>query len=288
MDLASYTQRTVALIRSNRLPQAIIVEADRSDAFRYIQDCANAILGTEKSHTHPDFFQISPGDKSNGIRIESIRELINDVQKTPHSADRKVVVIFDGHRLNKNAAEALLKTLEEPPSDTIIFLTTPSKNFFPPTIVSRCALYRLPNNSQTKLAPYFTPWIRNLQLFLQKLPPPTEMINVPEIFSLVDQLSESMENLEKKGDPSKDSETIRDVQQYLLRAVSRAIWQIFSQKIPPHTMERLLSVIDQCSSMLAINDSFVHAIEYILFQISLVRFDPLDGKDTELPPSQIN
>jgi hypothetical protein len=171
--------------------------------------------------------------------------------------------------------------LEEPPPDTIIFLTTPSKNFLPPTIVSRCALHHLPPNSQTELAPYFAPWLQQFQLFLQKLPLTAETINVPEILSSVNRLSEDIENLEnlkQKNNNSTDSEIIGDIQQRLFGAMGKKIWEVFGQKISPHTTEQFLSIMDQSSSMMEVNDSLIHGVEYILLHLSLMRFDRLDRK----------
>ena len=162
-DLNSYTQKTVGMVAENRLPHAIIAETENmADALFYVTSCARAILKTDHLENHPDFFTVSPVGKINIIKIEAIRELIDRVQKTPNAGEQKVFVIFEAHRLNKNAANALLKTLEEPPADTTLFLTTHSKNFLLPTIISRCALHHLPENPVAILPPEFAEWLDQL------------------------------------------------------------------------------------------------------------------------------
>ena len=106
-DLNFYTQQTVGMVAENRLPHAIIVETENmANALSYVTSCARAILKTDHLENYPDFFTLSPVGKINIIKIEAIRELIDRVQKTPNAGEQKVFVIFEAHRLNKNAANA--------------------------------------------------------------------------------------------------------------------------------------------------------------------------------------
>jgi len=76
--------------------------------------------------------------KSNNIRIDSIRQLIKEAYVTAMDNRKKVFIISDCDLMNQNTANSLLKILEEPPSDTIIILTTSRINFLLPTITGRC------------------------------------------------------------------------------------------------------------------------------------------------------
>lgn len=87
--------------------------------------------------THPDVHHLSP-DSATGYLIEQISQLIEDVQLTPIQGRSKVYVIDDADRLRDRAANALLKTIEEPPSGVILILMAPSMESVLPTIVSRC------------------------------------------------------------------------------------------------------------------------------------------------------
>ncbi len=72
------------------------------------------------------------------IRIASIRLLEHKISLTPSEGTYKVYIIEDSDKMNKRAANAFLKTLEEPPVDTVIILTSSKPESLLPTIISRC------------------------------------------------------------------------------------------------------------------------------------------------------
>jgi DNA polymerase-3 subunit delta' len=101
--------------------------------------------------THPDFLVISPEGSQAQIKIEQIRELRRLTGYPPLGGGWRVVLIKPAEALsalNDAAANALLKTLEEPPDRHLLVLTTKSESDLLPTIVSRChklAFAPLPN-----------------------------------------------------------------------------------------------------------------------------------------------
>lgn len=72
------------------------------------------------------------------ITVDQIRQLIGTVYRHPHMAQVKYVVIMPADRMNLNAANALLKALEEPPADTVFVLVSAHPERLPATIRSRC------------------------------------------------------------------------------------------------------------------------------------------------------
>ena len=74
------------------------------------------------------------------IRIDAIRELRRDLHMRPFEADRRVYLIFGAHSLNEEAADALLKDLEEPPPYAVVVLVADDLGPLPETIRSRCQL----------------------------------------------------------------------------------------------------------------------------------------------------
>jgi DNA polymerase-3 subunit delta' len=85
---------------------------------------------------HPDLYVLEPlGDQ---IRIDAIRELRRDLHMRPFEADRRVYLIFGAHSMNEEAADALLKDLEEPPPYAVIVLVADDVGPLPETIRSRC------------------------------------------------------------------------------------------------------------------------------------------------------
>jgi DNA polymerase-3 subunit delta' len=102
---------------------------------------AAALLGDEgrvARRSHPDLYLLEPlGDQ---IRIDAIRELRHDLHMRPFEAERRVYLIFSAHLMNDEAADALLKDLEEPPEYAVIVLVADELGPLPETIRSRCQL----------------------------------------------------------------------------------------------------------------------------------------------------
>ncbi len=88
--------------------------------------------------THPDLYLVEPlGDQ---IRIGDIRALRRDLHLRPFEAERRVYLIFSAETMNEDAADALLKDLEEPPPYAVIVLVADELGPLPETIRSRCQL----------------------------------------------------------------------------------------------------------------------------------------------------
>ena len=85
--------------------------------------------------SHPDLYVLEPlGDQ---IRIDDIRLLHHDLHMRPFEADRRVYVVLSAHTLNEDAADALLKDLEEPPPYAVLILVADELGPLPETIRSR-------------------------------------------------------------------------------------------------------------------------------------------------------
>ncbi len=89
-----------------------------------------------RSNSHPDIFTLAP--HNNLLRIDQIRNLIQTLAMKPFTARHRVVVIAQAQTMNPEAANALLKILEEPPDQTTLILTASHGSELLPTIVSRC------------------------------------------------------------------------------------------------------------------------------------------------------
>lgn len=91
-------------------------------------------------------------EAENSIGIDDIRNLQHRLSLKPYSSSYKIAILTSAEKLTIPAQNAFLKTLEEPPQNTIIILTSPGPDFLLPTIISRCRIIRLPNKSQIKLS----------------------------------------------------------------------------------------------------------------------------------------
>ena len=107
----------------------------RRTALAFASELLNRDARVER-RTHPDLYVLEPlGDQ---IRIDAVRELRRDLHLRPFEASRRVYLVFGAHLLNDEAADALLKDLEEPPSYAVIVLLADELGPLPETIRSRC------------------------------------------------------------------------------------------------------------------------------------------------------
>src|SRR5690606_1496083 len=87
---------------------------------------------------HPDLRWLRPPEGKQAILIDQVRELVNDLSLTSYEGGAKVAVVEPANMLTGNAANSLLKTLEEPQGDALLLLVADRMGSLPPTILSRC------------------------------------------------------------------------------------------------------------------------------------------------------
>jgi DNA polymerase-3 subunit delta' len=109
---------------------------------------------------HPDLYVLQPlGDQ---IRIDEIRALRRDLHMRPFEAERRVYLVVSAHRLNAEAADALLKDLEEPPPYAVIVLLAEALGPLPETIRSRCQLVPFSRLSERAVRTMIDAWAPGL------------------------------------------------------------------------------------------------------------------------------
>ena len=141
-------------IRMGKVSHAYILNAPESSGKRLIAEAFAATLqceekGTEPcgmchsckqavSHNHPDIIYVRH-EKPNTISVDDIRVQINqDIAVKPYSSPYKIYIVDEAEKMNVQAQNALLKTIEEPPAYGVILLLTTNADAFLPTILSRC------------------------------------------------------------------------------------------------------------------------------------------------------
>lgn len=99
---------------------------------------AKELLNTDNLNACIDFKYIEKAEDSTVIKVEQIRKkLADDIHIAPATCDRKVYIINDAHLMNEEAQNAILKTLEEPPSYVVIILITHTEQALLTTVMSR-------------------------------------------------------------------------------------------------------------------------------------------------------
>jgi DNA polymerase III subunit delta' len=109
-----------------------------------------------------DVFVAEPGSKSRRIVIEQIRNLEHALQMRATRGRRKVAIVSDADRLQPQAANAFLKTLEEPPNDSLLLLLSALPEALPDTILSRCIPIPLTSSADVEPLPEETELIELL------------------------------------------------------------------------------------------------------------------------------
>ncbi|KAF0172046.1 MAG: DNA-directed DNA polymerase [Limisphaerales bacterium] len=131
-------------------------------AGRAAVDCCDECLACRKiDHAnHADVQWLRPEMRSRQISVDQIRELIHTVNLKPTEAEWKVAAIASADRLTPQATNAFLKTLEEPPSRSILILLTTEPQQLLETILSRCLRLNFAGGAGHQFAPQHVAWLQ--------------------------------------------------------------------------------------------------------------------------------
>ncbi len=116
-----------------------------------------------QGESHPDFLQIEPEDGKT-IKIEQIRYLQEKIAEKPVTAEKKVYIIQDSDKMTREAANSLLKTLEEPPTYAILILITANESKLLATIKSRCTKIAFQALSEDEIKTYLKTQSEEIQM----------------------------------------------------------------------------------------------------------------------------
>mgnify|MGYP002626863196 FL=1 len=146
-------------LASGKISHAYIINGEKSSGKEYIAKVFAMALQCEKhevepcqechsckqalSGNQPDIIKVTH-EKPNTISVDDIRRQINgDVAIKPYGSPYKVYIVNEAEKMNSQAQNALLKTLEEPPEYAVILLLTANINALLPTIISRCVVLNM-------------------------------------------------------------------------------------------------------------------------------------------------
>ena len=142
--MAFSAEQALTLLRkaqaNDRLAHAYLITGPVGSGTREVAAGLTGILVGESAEPlkHPDVHIAEPESKSRRISIDQVRDLERELQMRALRGGRKVVIIFDADRLGEQAANAFLKTLEEPPRNSHILLVSNFPELLLETILSRC------------------------------------------------------------------------------------------------------------------------------------------------------
>ena len=123
---------------ANAFSMALLCEKGGKEPCMVCHSCKQVLSGN-----HPDLIYVKH-EKPNSIGVDDIREQINDtIMIRPYSSYYKIYIVDEAEKMTVQAQNALLKTIEEPPSYAVIILITTNQEAFLPTILSRCVQLKL-------------------------------------------------------------------------------------------------------------------------------------------------
>lgn len=149
-------QFLLSMHHQNRLPQALLFKGVQGLAKRRFSElfstyvlCDDLSKGEKpcgqcrscelmRAGNHPDFYCVEPLEKSKLIKVDQVRDLTGQLEQTSHRDGHQVVIMHPAEMMNRSAANALLKTIEEPVGHVLIILVCDKTNTLPATILSRC------------------------------------------------------------------------------------------------------------------------------------------------------
>ncbi|MEA3328692.1 MAG: DNA polymerase III subunit delta' [Candidatus Omnitrophota bacterium] len=145
-------------VRNSKIPHAYLFSGPRgvgkSLAARQLtkvlncrekgSDCCDICPQCRKidNFNHPDVRYLEPVKESRKIKIEQVRTLRQAVNLKPYESNIKIWIITEAESMTEEAGDALLKTLEEPPEDSLLILICSNLSSLLPTIISRCQIVR--------------------------------------------------------------------------------------------------------------------------------------------------
>jgi DNA polymerase-3 subunit delta' len=172
-------------LQNNRLGHGILLHGE---SYSYLCEIAEAIAGyllgcsKDRALNHPDCFTLRPSGRARLIKIgseserrqgewpqNSMRRLVNDLQKTANQGGLKVAIVYEADRMNHQSANAFLKTLEEPAAGSTLFLITCRPYDLLDTIRSRCLNFKIPTENAQQIHPDWITWTQQYRDWLGKL-----------------------------------------------------------------------------------------------------------------------
>ena len=123
---------------ANAFAMTLLCEKGGSEPCMICHSCKQVMSGN-----HPDLIYVTH-EKPGSIGVDDVREQINDtIMIRPYSSYYKIYIVDEAEKMNQQAQNALLKTIEEPPAYAVILLLTTNADSFLPTILSRCITLNL-------------------------------------------------------------------------------------------------------------------------------------------------
>ena len=219
------------------------------------------------SNNSPDYTILEPEGTS--VKIEQIRNIQEKIGEKPTLSDKKVYIIDNADLMTKEAQNALLKTLEEPPEYIVIILIGKNENEFLPTIKSRCNIINFKSISDEEMKNYLQ--VDNisksmLQLYQGSILKANILKNKCEEYKNIEKIVENLQNLdfvdiiEGLDILYKSKEDVKDILEY--------INVLFSQRmVQDARFANCIEYVEETKKRLKMNANYDMSIDLLVFKI---------------------
>lgn len=167
-----------------RMPHAVLLTGlDEALLERAVEKLAAVHLGEPNPLSHSDCRVLRPAKKSRRINVESTLEIVSAMHLTS-ATSRRVVIVHEPDRFQSEAANAFLKSLEEPPPGTLIILQTTRYYGVMSTVLSRCLRFNLGGEAPVIQDPSWLDWLREFDRLVARMinGPSSPSSRVTEVF----------------------------------------------------------------------------------------------------------
>lgn len=221
-------------IAKGEIPHAMIFSGTRGTGKTTLARIFASAIGTSAV----DLYEI---DAASNRGIDDIRELREAVHTVPYESTYKVYIIDEVHMLTKEAFNALLKTLEEPPSHVIFILATTEEEKLLDTILSRCQVFRMREPSRSALADMVTDIATKEGFTLER--DAADLIAIAADGSFRDALSITQKVFLASGDTVGDADEVAAIIGAPKKAVIGALLQALHEKDAAAALTAIASAV---------------------------------------------
>lgn len=270
----------------SKIPQSVLVcGSDFKTLCAFVRQWSVRLLAVSEAEVAkcPDFHAVWPTGKMRQISVDVLREFNRNVYVTAHRDGRKVFVIYEADRLNGAAANALLKTLEEPTADTSIFLVTVRPYDLLPTLRSRCWFVQINEAVSEERDAVLKAWLSDFKQYVLTVCTQKSDVSPMHMYGLLYRLqaylSKKTETLSVASEEllSEEEQAAQKagLEKQCLREIFRAVEQTLSAMIhDPQTFcsmaefyPRWVALLEQCYRRTEVNFGAVAALEVFLLSV---------------------
>lgn len=265
----------------SKIPQSVLVSGNTlENVSSFVEHWASVLLKTDASPVkkHPDFYAIYPANKMRQINVDALREFNRNIYTSSQQGGRKVFVIYEADRLNIAAANALLKTLEEPTESSSIFLITTRPYDLLPTLRSRCWWVQMPPSEDKNLEENLRDWLICLKKLLVDYLKTRKPLSPLKIYGLLyrlqayitqksDAIKVDDELLEEEAKIAQKSRLEKQTIQEVFKSIENILSELVTETREAHIYyPNWIRSLEQCFGRTEVNFGVIPSLETFLLQ----------------------